>query len=229
MTPHNPNVPLVGFARQPHLYDTCVCGAMKQKASKTCIPCRNKARGYVRPVLEQPSDLSYRLIALTQGKVALVDATDYEWLTQWKWCARKSRDDNGQCKDDYYALRNSELVDGKRHIIFMHRVILGLAHGDPIEGDHALHDTLDNRRFVDGKENLREATDSEQSKNHRRVWNSSTGFKGVSFHAKSGTWRARITVDKKQIFLGLFKTKEEAHAAYCVAAELHHGRFSCVA
>jgi hypothetical protein len=27
-------------------------------------------------------------IPLTLGKVAVVDAADYEWLSQWKWYAR---------------------------------------------------------------------------------------------------------------------------------------------
>lgn len=34
----------------------------------------------VREPVVQPLDQSYRLIPLTKGKVAIVDATDYEWL-----------------------------------------------------------------------------------------------------------------------------------------------------
>ena len=39
-------------------------------------------------------------ITLTQGKVALVDDADYEWLSQWSWCALHYR---GKCGDTYDA------------------------------------------------------------------------------------------------------------------------------
>jgi len=32
-----------------------------------------------------------KLITLTQGKFAIVDAEDYDWLSQYKWCAAKDR------------------------------------------------------------------------------------------------------------------------------------------
>jgi hypothetical protein len=32
--------------------------------------------------------LDYRLIPLSQGQFAKVDAADYEWLNHWKWNAR---------------------------------------------------------------------------------------------------------------------------------------------
>ena len=34
----------------------------------------------------------FKLIPLTQGKFAIVDADDYEWLSQYKWCAARSRE-----------------------------------------------------------------------------------------------------------------------------------------
>lgn len=37
-----------------------------------------------------PEDSNTRHLSLTQGKFAIVDAADFEWLSQWKWCAAKS-------------------------------------------------------------------------------------------------------------------------------------------
>ena len=38
-------------------------------------------------------------IPLTQGKFALVDDEDYEFLMQWKWCTLRIR-------NKYYAVRS---------------------------------------------------------------------------------------------------------------------------
>jgi hypothetical protein len=51
-------------------------------------------------------------------------------------------------------------------------------------------------------------------------------FKGVSFIKKTKLWRARIEVDKKQIFLGDFSTEEQAAKAYNVAAKKYFGELA---
>ena len=54
-------------------------------------------------------------IPLTQGKVALVDNSNYDWLNQWKWCAHWER-------GRWYAVRAMPRdEDGKQRMIRMHR------------------------------------------------------------------------------------------------------------
>ena len=66
------------------------------------------------------------LIPLTQGKYAVVDIWNYEWLNQWKWHAQPSK--NKYIRDTYYACRkkNWELIEGKRkrQSVWMQRVIM---------------------------------------------------------------------------------------------------------
>jgi hypothetical protein len=78
-----------------------------------------------------------RKIPLTQGKFALVDDSDYAWLSQWKWHAHK--DKNGRL---WYA----ERIDRTRKpkIVKMHREILGTPKGLVV--DHRNCNGLDNRR-----------------------------------------------------------------------------------
>src|SRR3990172_7104034 len=57
-----------------------------------------------------------KLIPLTQGQFAIVDDEDYQWLSQWKWHARK----HGNA---YYAVRDVRQNE-KRKLIRMHREIL---------------------------------------------------------------------------------------------------------
>ena len=80
-------------------------------------------------------------------------------------------------------------------------------------------------------ENLREATNSQNSYNMGRNSANTTGFKGVSkFYNPTNTarFRAQIRVNGKRLFLGLFHTPEEAHEAYRKKAAELHGEFARV-
>jgi hypothetical protein len=108
----------------------------------------------------------------------------------------------------------------------MHREILGLPYGDKREGDHAFGDTLDNRRLIEGRINLRIANDFEQKRNQRRYRSNQSGYKGVTWEKHLKKWRARIDSDNRQINLGVFVDRESAYAAYCAAATVYHGEFA---
>jgi hypothetical protein len=83
-----------------------------------------------REPVVQPLDESIKLIPLTKGQFALVDAADYDWLMQWPWNA-------------YWHPRTKSYYARRAHGPLMHRFILGLT--DPkIKGDHRDGNTLNN-------------------------------------------------------------------------------------
>jgi len=160
-----------------------------------------------------------KTISLTQCQVAVVDDSDYEWLSRWKWYARFD-----PAMDSFYAVRNGSKENGKRSPVLMHREILGLKKGDPREGDHIESgSTLDNRRS-----NLRISVHAQNAKNRRINRRNKTGFKGVHFDTESGRWKAQIH-SGKQISLGRFETPEKAYEAYCKAAKKYYGDFARLA
>lgn len=87
--------------------------------------------------------------------------------------------------------------------------------------DHINRIKVDNRWI-----NLREATYSQNRANTQLYTNCKSGIKGVSFHDKSGKWRAGITVNAKRIDLGYHETKEEAASAYLKGAISFFGKFA---
>jgi hypothetical protein len=90
--------------------------------------------------------------------------------------------------------------------------------------DHRNCDPSDNRIG-----NLREATKSQNGSNRGKQRNNKSGFKGVSWHKTRKRWVAFIERDGKSRYLGLFNEPEDAHAAYCAAAERLYGEFARVA
>lgn len=166
-----------------------------------------------------PSDQSYRLIPLTQGKFAKVDISDYECLNGWKWRAAYSPHTG-----TFYAVRHSHIKEGEtgpRHPVQMARTILGLEYGERYRlADHINMDTLDNRRA-----NLRIATISQNICNRGLQSNNKSGFKGVFKRNDNGRWRAKIGHLGKHISLGCFATRREAVEAYARAAQRLHGEF----
>jgi len=163
-----------------------------------------------------PSEVLYRLIPLTQGQWSIVDASDYDYLMQWKWSARWNKS-----TQSFYAIRNSSRAAKEgRHTVLMHRYIIGLEKSDSRKGDHKNRNTLDNRRG-----NLRMATNSENLQNSKTPIHNKSGYKGVSWRKNGQRWIAQIGINGKNHHIGRFHTAEEAYAAYCASAKKLHGEF----
>ena len=144
-------------------------------------------------------------IKLTRDQVAIVDDEDFEELSQFKWCALWYPHTKS-----FYAVRHSKTKNGKRHMILMHRQILGLNHGDKMQGDHINHDTLDNQRS-----NLRAVTHQQNQWNHKNA-------KGYSWNKRNKKYMAYIKSNGKRINLGYFSTTKEARNAYLQAKKQYH-------
>jgi len=147
-------------------------------------------------------------IPLTQGKFAIVDDEDYEWLSQWKWAYHPT--------GTGYAIRFIQ-VAGKQKGVLMHRMILDVPHD--METDHINHNGLDNRRT-----NLRICSHAENMANKRKYKNNTSGYIGVYWDKERGQWRAQI--QGHGIHLGRFNDVKEAARAYDRAASELHGEFA---
>lgn len=150
-------------------------------------------------------------IPLSQGKTALVDDEDYDWLSQWKWYAVKMK---GKF---WYASRKEN--NPKRHAVFMHREIMMAPKGMDI--DHHDGNGLNNTR-----KNLRVCTRSENACNRRLPIINTTGYKGVTWNKLEQKYKARIVTNGKGIHLGYFSDPLQAAFAYDEAAKKYHGEFA---
>lgn len=149
-------------------------------------------------------------IPLTDGFTALVDDEDFEALSKFTWHVHR----HGRM---YYP--QTTIYKGGKKTIRMHRMVVGC--NSKILIDHKDGNGMNNTR-----ENLRVATSTQNNRNARLRKDSTTGFKGVHFKKASRKFQAHIRVDGERIYLGCFLTPEEAHAAYCKAAQRHFGVFA---
>lgn len=62
--------------------------------------------------------------------------------------------------------------------------------------------------------------------NLTKIATNTSGFKGATFDKKLKKWIAKISHNNEAIHLGVWETKEQAHAAYVGAAIVLKGSFA---
>jgi hypothetical protein len=148
------------------------------------------------------------------------DDEDYDLVSQHRWYLHMGV--NGRL----YARTNIDHPDGgirihspqrekiykspKQTSICMHQLINKTPKG--MYTDHKVpENTLDNRRS-----NLRTSTNQQNCANRGINKNNTHGFKGVIYDGrrKITPWTARIGYKEKRIYIGNYKTLEEAARAY---------------
>ncbi len=144
-------------------------------------------------------------IPLTQGKVAIVDDEDYEWLNQWKWTAQEHKGD----EKGWYAVRNVQR-NGKISRIMMHRFIMKVNSRD-ILVYHKNEDSLCNTRSNLILVNRCRGQICLKPRKGRN-------FKGICYDKKRNKWTYAINLP--------FDTKLEASKFYNKVMFEHFGEFA---
>jgi hypothetical protein len=147
-------------------------------------------------VLNDEGQLDYILVDITSSKYGFhqmkLDLDDVDFLKDGAVYLKKN-------KDKFYAMQK---VNGK--VVIFHRRLFP----DIKPKEEVLHgdSTLDNRRSK-----LKTGTKRENQRDRR--CHRGGHLYGTVLDKRDNKWQARITVNKKTIYLGRYETAEEAHQA----------------
>lgn len=128
----------------------------------------------------------------TSNDVIIFDEYNLSKVLPYSWSV-----DNG------YAVSR---INNKK--IRMHKLIKNCAIGmsiDHIKSFDGIPKSLNNLET-----NLREVTHQQNMMNQQKRTNSTSGYRGVTFHKASGKWQPQIFANGKRIYLGLWDTPEKA-------------------
>lgn len=168
-------------------------------------------RGYVRPLLAHPADATLRLVQLTRGYFATIDAADAAEVGKHNWHA-------AQGWRTMYAQRH---LGGGVHET-LHTLVARLSGMDAAPNvDHENGDGLDCRRA-----NLRAASKAQNAWNAGLPRTNTSGIKGVTLHRQTGKWQAQLRASGSYRYLGLFGSIEDAALAVSAARRELHGSFA---
>lgn len=182
------------------IYWNCVCdcgnyvsastSSLKDGSTASCgckraITLRNKTKKYNEYSMCEDYVIGY---TTNTNKEFKIDKEDFEKIKNNAW------------RESPYGYIISSC---KSQNIYMHRIIMDCP--DNYEVDHINHNKMDNR-----KSNLRVC--SHQQNNYNKVISkyNTSGHTGVQWEKRFNRWRSRISVNGKDIHLGLFKEYEDA-------------------
>jgi hypothetical protein len=161
-----------------------------------------------------PADPSVYRVPLTRGRYALIDAADAPSVGQFMWSALRG----GRPLSEGGAAARGRTKDdppSPQFIALAHHIlrpppgtVVGFANDDP----------LDCRKC-----NLLVLSRSQSNRRSRKVGGRSSPFRGVSYEASRGKWRAHLKVDGKVRQIGRFRDPVRAALAYDEQARLRDG------
>ncbi len=141
------------------------------------------------------------VVKITQGMFVVINKSDLSIVSKYRWHCYWVK--NGSC----YAVRRSKKGDdqsGGRSSIFMHTQLTGFK-----EVDHGDGVGLNNSRS-----NLRDLSHIQNTHGFRRkLQNTSSKYRGVTFRKDNGYWRAVFSMRGKRISAGQYETELEAAIA----------------
>ena len=188
----------------------CECGSLRPYRKQSLISGQSKSCGCaIGRVAKTP---------LTQER--LRNLLDYEPTTGFfRWRVRHGHAMPGDIAGCPHGEDRWQIVLDKKHYK-AHRLAWFYVYGEwPGTIDHINRDARDNRI-----ENLRTAEGAQNNFNsvHDK---GATGYRGVCFY--KNRYMAQISHNGKSLYIGRFKTAEDAYAAWCETAERLRGEFVC--
>lgn len=153
-----------------------------------------------RPAIISQETAAIPLGTNSKDGYAIVDL-EFAWLDKYNW----------HIDSDGYATN----VDLDK----MHHIIIGKP------DRHLCVDHINNNRFDNRAANLRIVTRQQNNMNRRPSRLNTSGFKGV-WRGRNNTWQTYICVAGKRIYLGCYKTREQAATKYNDAAIKYFGEYA---
>lgn len=201
----------------------CDCGTECVKLSKTLINGHTKSCG----CLHDERIIEYN--KTVRKKYNKYDLNSYDFGVGWTTNTNREfyfdKEDFDKIKNIAWREEKQGYIYGtyNKKQVFMHRLVLGLVNKNwtKIQVDHIKHKKYDNR-----KSELRIVSCVQNTANQSLNKINTSGVKGVDIDKRYGTWKARIGVNNKRIYLGSFKNFEDAVKARKEAEEKYYGEYS---
>jgi hypothetical protein len=150
------------------------------------------------------------------GGYTLVDESDYEELSKYKW----RKDTHKACHaKKFYVVRYHRREAQNWTRISMHRQILSAPKGLMV--DHINHDGLDNRRA-----NLRLCSNAQNQHNARAQVGTSCKWRGVIYYKKNRKYLSSVICNKKRHYIGMSDCPDTLAMAWNEKARELFGEFA---
>jgi hypothetical protein len=129
----------------------------------------------------------------------MVDREDHDRLRHHRWYLDR---DGRVTRADY------DPATQRTNKVRLHRDVMRLEKGDPREVDH-----IDRSQLNACKSNLRLCTHAQNRQNNGSNRGSTSKYRGVSWEASRGLWKAQGKLDYRNVFIGRYRAEEQAAEA----------------